>query len=120
MSEDFDAYRLLVKAQALMSEGLDRQAALELERALDLEPQKDSLIETYARALFNSGQLRKALTQFTKVVEHTPTNHYAHFGAALCRERLGDRRGAIASLKIAVAMRPDMTDYRDALDRLAG
>lgn len=120
MSEEFDAYRLLVKARALMSEGLNRQAALELERAVTLEPQKDSITETYARALFNSGQLRKALVEFTKVAERCPTNHYAHFGVALCKERLGDRRGAIAMLKIAVAMRPDMTDYRDALERLAG
>lgn len=120
MEEEQDAYRLLMKGQALMSEGMDRLAAIELEKASDLEPTKDSIRETLARALFNSGQMTRAREEFEKVVEQSPTNHYAHFGLALCRERLGDRRGAIALLKIAVAMKPDLTDYRDALTRLAG
>ena len=51
------------------------------------------------------------------MLELDPVNDYAHFGLGLCLLRQGDRLGARRHLKLAVAMRPDQADYRDALAR---
>ena len=45
-------------------------------------------------------------------------NDYAHFGLGLCLLRQGDRLGARRHLKLAVAMRPEQPDYRDALAKV--
>ena len=50
-------------------------------------------------------------------MEIDPVNDYAHFGLGLCLLRQGDRLGARRHLKLAVAMRPDQPDYRNALER---
>ncbi|MFN8026255.1 MAG: tetratricopeptide repeat protein [Acidimicrobiia bacterium] len=46
-----------------------------------------------------------------------PVNDYAHFGLGLALMKQGDRTGARRHLKLAVAMRPDQTDYRGALEK---
>ena len=117
---DKDAYHLLIKGKHLLESGHNHQAAIVLEQARDLEPQKGSIREALARALYNSGQTSRANEEFERAVELDPADDYAHFGLALCRARLGDRRSAIGLLKIAIAMRPELDDYRQALHRLAG
>ena len=47
-------------------------------------------------------------------------NDYALFGLGLCFLRAGDLEAARRPLKLAVAMRPDQQDYRDALARAGG
>ena len=44
-----------------------------------------------------------------------PVNDYALFALGLSLLRVGDRSGARRPLKLAVAMRPEMDHYRDAL-----
>ena len=58
---------------------------------------------------------RRPAAEFERAVEIDPVNDYAHFGLGLCLLRRGDRLGARRHLKLAVAMRPDQPDYRDAL-----
>ncbi|MFN2609328.1 MAG: tetratricopeptide repeat protein, partial [Actinomycetota bacterium] len=84
------------------------------------EPLKSSIHEHLARALYNSGQTSKAAAEFERTIELDPADHYAHFGLALCKARLGNKVAALGLLKIAMAMRPDSDDYRSAHDRLAG
>lgn len=117
---DADAYDLLVKGRELLAGGHNHQAALILEKAAQIEPTKASIREPLARAFFNSGQIRKASEEFERTLEIDPSDHYAHFGLALCRARLGDKAKAVGLLKIAIAMNPDSEDYRRALNRLAG
>lgn len=115
-----DPYDLLLKGRDLLARGHNHQAAVVLEQACCLEPQKGSIREALARALYNSGQTERAKEHFETAIELDPADDYAHFGLALCRARLGDKRGAIGLLKIAIAMRPHLDDYRMALRRLAG
>lgn len=91
-----------------------------LSRAKLVEPDKGSIREALARALFLSGRMARARREFAKAVQIDPVNDYAHFGLAMACERTGQRTRAIAHLKLAVAMRPGVEHYERALARLAG
>jgi Flp pilus assembly protein TadD len=102
---------------ALLKAGDVHAAATLLERAAAAEPRKSSIHEGLARAYFRSGRFAAALQQFTVVLEISPTNDYAHFGAGLCLGRLGKLREAVGHLRLANVMSPGNTDYQDALAR---
>ena len=115
-----DVYGLVIRARDLLADGHPLDAARLLERAKAAEPGKASIREALARALYNSGQTRRAEEEFSAAVDLDPSNDYAHYGLGLCRAKTGDRSAAVGHLKIAVAMRPDVEAYQDALKRLAG
>ncbi len=118
MNDEPDVYDLVAEAKELMGSGNARRAADLLGRASAIEPDKASIREALARALFNSGRIARASEEFTKAIEIDPANHYAHYGLGLCKARLGDKTKAIGCIKIALAMRPDSEDYQFALRRL--
>jgi Flp pilus assembly protein TadD len=91
-----------------------------LAQAKLIEPEKGSIREALARALYQSGWMSRARREFAKAVAIDPVNDYAHFGLALACERTGQRTRAIAHLKLAIAMRPGVGHYERALERLAG
>lgn len=74
--------------------------------------------EALGRAYYRTGRFPKAGEEFAAAVELDPVNDYAHFGLGLALLKQGDRIGARRHLKLAVAMRPDQSDYRAALDRV--
>ncbi|MGH2771770.1 MAG: tetratricopeptide repeat protein [Actinomycetota bacterium] len=115
-----EAYELLARGLELLDSGHNHQAAIALERARELEPEKASIREALARAFYNSGQIKNAEKEFEAALQIDPADHYGHFGLGLCRARLGDKAGAIGMIKMALAMRPDSEDYQHALRRLAG
>jgi Flp pilus assembly protein TadD len=114
-----NAYSLYTTGAELLSNGHPHAAVVPLERARALEPEKGSVRETLARAYFSTGRFRAAEAEFVAALDIEPTNHYAHFGLALCLERLGRLPEARGHAKLAVVMGPDCDDYRRALDRLA-
>jgi Flp pilus assembly protein TadD len=83
-----------------------------------IEPEKGSIRETLGRALYLAGRVARARREFAKAVQIDPVNDYAHFGLALACARTGERTRAIAHLKLAIAMRPGVQEYREALARL--
>jgi len=117
---DTSAYDLLMRAHDLLAGGHPHQAAMLLDRAKMIEPEKGSIREALGRALYLAGRNARARREFTKAVQIDPVNDYAHFGLALSCEKTGQRMRAIAHLKLAVAMRPEADHYRRALARLAG
>jgi tetratricopeptide (TPR) repeat protein len=109
------AYEAFQEGSRLLASENWHAAVIALERARDLEPDKGSVRETLARAYYRTGRIPAARDEFARSVEIDPVNDYAHFGLGLCLLRQGDRLGARRHLKLAVAMRPDHADYRDAL-----
>ena len=91
-----------------------------LSRAKLIEPEKVSIREALGRALFMAGRPSRARREFAKAVHLEPANDYAHFALALACERTGEPGRALAHLRLAVAMRPGVTDYELALARLDG
>jgi Flp pilus assembly protein TadD len=113
-----DAYGAFQEGTRLLAHGDVHAAAVALERARELEPEKGSIREALARAYFRTGRFAAAEEEFRAVVEGDPVNDYAHFGLGMCRMRAGDLVGARRHLRLAVAMRPESADYRAALARL--
>ncbi|MGH9048144.1 MAG: tetratricopeptide repeat protein [Acidimicrobiia bacterium] len=109
------AYEAYQEGSRLLESANAHAAVVVLERARALEPDKGSIRETLARAYFRTGRFVAAGAEFARAVELDPVNDYALFGLGLCRLRQGDRTGARRHLKLAVAMRPEMDAYRDAL-----
>ncbi|HXQ56246.1 MAG TPA: tetratricopeptide repeat protein, partial [Actinomycetes bacterium] len=65
-----------------------------------------------------AGRPDAAAAEFTEALEIDPSNDYAHFGLGLCLARSGRRTRAVGHLRLAVAMRPELDTYRQALDRV--
>ncbi|HEX2068824.1 MAG TPA: tetratricopeptide repeat protein [Actinomycetota bacterium] len=114
------AYELVSRAGEFLRTGHPHQAAMLLTEAKLIEPQKGSIREALGRAHYLCGRPARARREFAKAVEIDPVNDYAHFGLALSCARTGERTRAIAHLKLAIAMRPTVDEYREALARIAG
>jgi tetratricopeptide (TPR) repeat protein len=111
-------YELFRRGTELLAADHAHQAATVLERAHRLLPGKGSVSEALGRAYYQCGRPAEARTQFAEVLEIDPTNDYAHFGLALCLARIGERTLAAGHLRLALAMRPGVTAYQEALARV--
>jgi tetratricopeptide (TPR) repeat protein len=113
-----DAYELYQRGEALLADNHFAQAAVSLEKAKRLEPDKTSIREALGRAYFRSGRYQRAAAEFSAVLERYPANDYAHFCLGRSLEKLGDRTAASRHLSLACGMRPDRPDYRMYRNRL--
>ena len=112
------AYELLQRGHALLDRRHYAQAAIVLQRADRLEPRRGSILEALGRAYFNSGQAERARVTCELLLDVDPSSHYGHFALGQSLKRLGRRHEAGTHLRLAVALSPSTTLYRDALDRL--
>jgi Flp pilus assembly protein TadD len=120
MSES--AYELFKKGSELLEAGDFMAAAVPLERARSLEPDKSSIREALGRAYFRSARFEQAAEEFAAVVERYPVNDYAHFCLGRSLQKTGRTNEARRHAALAVGMRPDRKDYqvfRDWLRRAA-
>jgi tetratricopeptide (TPR) repeat protein len=113
-----DAYALFQRGLSLLEDAHWAQAAISLEKAKRLEPDKTSIREALGRAYFRTGRYRRAAHEFSAVVERYPANDFAHFCLGRSFEKLGDRTAASRHLSLACGMRPDRSDYRLYRERL--
>jgi Flp pilus assembly protein TadD len=90
MSGAVDAYEAFCNGRWLLDVREFRQAAIALERAKALEPDKASIREALGRAYLAARAYRRAAEEFGAAVELQPTDGYAHYGLARALERLGD------------------------------
>jgi Flp pilus assembly protein TadD len=112
------AYDLFMKGSELLERGDFMAAAIPLERARDLEPDKSSIREALGRAYFRSSRFEKAAEEFANVVERHPVNDYAHFCLGRSLENTGRRKEARRHAALAAHMRPDRADYQAFRNRL--
>jgi tetratricopeptide (TPR) repeat protein len=120
MNNQENAYDLLRRGKELLESRNPAQAAVILERAKRIEPEKGSIREALAQAYFNYREYVSSMAEFEKSIEIDPTNHYAHFGLGLCLRKLGKAIEAGKHLKLALAMEPDSELYQKTLEELAG
>jgi tetratricopeptide (TPR) repeat protein len=113
-----DAYALFQRGLSLLEGAHWAQAAISLEKAKRLEPDKTSIREALGRAYFRTGRYGRAADEFSAVVERYPANDFAHFCLGRSFEKLGDRTAASRHLSLACGMRPDRSDYRLYRERL--
>ncbi len=118
LAERETAYGLFQRAGALLKKRHHAQAAVLLERANRIEPGKGSIVEALARAYYNSRQHDAAERAFRDLIEIDPSTPYGHFGLGQALKQLGRREEARLHLRLAVALAPESTLYRNALTRL--
>ena len=111
-------YDLYQRGSALLEAGDFAAAAIPLERASRLEPDKTSIREALGRAYFRSGRFGSAAHEFEAVVERAPVNDFAHFCLGKALAKTGRRAEARRHAVLAAGMRPDRADYRNLRDRL--
>lgn len=104
-------YSLLHQGRDLLEEGNPAQAAIVLERARTMEPEKGSILEVLGRAYFMYGEYSKASECYEKAIEVDPTNDYAHYCLGLCLLKEAEEEKAGKHFKIAWSLRP-LDDYR--------
>ncbi len=120
LAERETAYGLFQRAGAMLKRRHHAQAAVLLERAAALEPGKGSIVEALGRAYYNSRQHGRAEESFRELIEIDPSAPYGHFGLGQSLKQLGRHEEARMHLRLAVALAPDSTLYRNALARLGG
>ncbi len=113
-----EVYDLFRRGSALLEARDYEAAAVPLERARRLEPDKASIREALGRAYFHAGRYAAARDEFAAVVEGSPVNDFAHFCLGRSLEKTGHRVEARRHLTLAAGLRPDRADYRVYLDRL--
>lgn len=113
-------YDLFSRGVRFLRDGHPHQAEVVLSRAKLIEPEKGSIRAALGRALYATGRTARARREFAKAVHINPVDDWAHYALALACERTGQRSRAIGHLKLAIAMRPGVTDYERALQRLGG
>ncbi len=113
---DERAYEYFEAGRRFLAERHPPQAAMYLERALALAPDKNSIREALGRAYYALGRYDDAAREFATIVERAPATDYAHFALARSLLKLGDLPGARREARLAVAMAPGNDDYRRALD----
>lgn len=101
MNGEFEAYEAFRRGTELLAISEFRQAAVALERAKRLEPDKGSIREALGRAYLSSRAYARAAEEFGAAVELHPADHYAHYGLARALDRLGDAAGAARHYKLA-------------------
>jgi Flp pilus assembly protein TadD len=111
-------YDLFKRGSALLEAGDFSAAAIPLERARALEPDKSSIREALGRAYFRAGRFEHAREEFAAVVERYPVNDFALFCLGRSCEKTGRREEARRHLALAAQLRPDRADYRAYRDRL--
>ena len=111
-------YDLYKRGSELLEKGDFAAAAIPLETARKLEPDKTSIREALGRAYYRSGRFRHAAEEFEAVVERAPVNDFAHFCLGRALEKTGRADRARHHAVLAAGMRPDRADYRFFRDRL--
>jgi Flp pilus assembly protein TadD len=111
-------YDLFRRGTELLEHGDFSAAAIPLEQARAMEPEKSSIREALGRAYFRTGRYEAAVGEFQAVVERHPVNDFAHFCLGRSLEKSGRTREARKHLALAASMRPERADYRIYRDRL--
>jgi Flp pilus assembly protein TadD len=111
-------YDLYIRGSDLLEHGDFSAAAIPLEQAREMEPEKSSIREALGRAYFRTGRYEAAAGEFQAVVDRYPVNDFAHFCLGRSLEKTGRRREARRHLALAASLRPERVDYRIYRDRL--
>lgn len=107
------------RAERLLGEGSPEAAAVLLERLRAWDPESTSILESWARALFDARRFGEAAAAFTELVEQRPDDDYAHYGLGLALWRLQEFPAARDHLAMAAVMRPDRSEYSSALTQVS-
>ena len=111
-------YEWYQRAQELLAAGNSDAAAQLLEYLLAAEPGSRSVLEAYARAVFDARRYDAAVVAFGELLEVAPDDDYAHYGMGMSLWRKQEFIQARDHLSMAFVMRPDWAEYGKALSQV--
>lgn len=112
-----DVYEEFLRGIEALKANNFEEAIFYLRRVKRKEPGKISVREALGRAYFKSGRFKKALREFEFILGNRPDNDYAYFCAGLCLLRLGRREEGLEKMRIALALNPDSSEYRNIFEK---
>ena len=112
-----DPYDWYQRGLALLAEGNTDAAATLLQRVRRSEP-SPAVLEALGRALFESRRYDEAIEVLTELAERTPDEDYAHYALGLALWRKQAFPAARDHLAMAFVMRPDRSEYGQALGQV--
>lgn len=112
--DPFDWYQ---RAQELLAEGNPDAAATLLDHVRRQEPSA-AVLETLGRALFESRRYPEAVEVLTELVERSPDADYAHYALGMALWRTQAFPASRDHLAMAFVMRPDRSEYGQALGQV--
>ena len=101
----------------MLAEGNTDAAATLLQRVRRSEP-SPAVLEALGRALFESRRYDEAIEVLTELAERTPDEDYAHYALGLALWRKQAFPAARDHLAMAFVMRPDRSEYGQALSQV--
>ena len=112
-----DPYDWFQRAQRMMSEGNPDAAVVLLDRVRRTES-SPAVLEALGRSLFEPRRYEEATAVLTELVDRTPDDDYAHYALGMALWRLQQFPSARDHLSMAFVMRPDRSDYAQALSQV--
>lgn len=110
--EEYEWYQ---RAMGLLASGNPDAALQLLDRLLEREPGSRSVLEAHARALFDAKRYDEAIEGFERLLALAPDDDYGHYGLGLSLWRKQRFIAARDELAMAFVMRPDRSEYGNAL-----
>lgn len=99
--EEPGAYEWFQRGMELMRSRDFHPAAVALQKARVLEPDKGSIREALGRAYLSTRQFARAAEEFGVAIGIQPTDHYAHYCLARSLQGLGDTKAAARHYELA-------------------
>ncbi|MCX7831338.1 MAG: hypothetical protein N2440_00310 [Actinobacteria bacterium] len=115
-----DIYEEFLEGKKAFIRGDYELAVYYLRKVKRKEPSKISVRELLGRAYYSLRKYKKALQEFEFIIFNKPDQDYAYFAAGLCLIKLGRREEGVENLRIALALNPTNSDYKNYLDRFSG
>lgn len=113
-----DEYAWFRRGEALLAQGNADAAAVIFDRLHTSDPESRSVLEAWARALFDARRFDEAADAFGDLVDRSPDDDYAHYGLGMALWRLQRFPAARDHLAMAAVMRPDRREYQQALTQV--
>lgn len=101
----------------MLAEGNTDAAATLLQRVRRSEP-SPAVLEALGRALFESRRYDEAIEVLSELAERTPDEDYAHYALGLALWRKQAFPAARDHLAMAFVMRPNRSEYGQALSQV--
>ena len=113
-----ETYDLYQKGRAHLKRGDNAQATVPLEKAKRREPDKASIREALGVTYLRLRRYEEAQAEFEALLDLAPNDHYGYYCLGRCQERLGRRKLARGSYKMATWLRPGVDYYQRAVEAL--
>lgn len=104
---DLSAYTLERIANCYDSEGQYDMCLMTLDKAINMEPNRRSLLSMKANALYELGRTKEAIEQWDSILVKFPDYDWGYYRRGWFKEGLDDVEGAIEDFSMAITLDPE-------------